>query len=692
MKTTCAYWGNSGDIMKINVEYLKRFVAFDLDEGALKELLAGIGLETADMQSVGGETVMEIETTPNRPDWLSHYGIAREIAAADASRRFSPMDLSGVAPFAPGKGFAVVIENPADCPRYSGCIVRDLAVKESPPEVQRLLVSLGLRPINDIVDVSNLVMMTCGQPLHIFDLDRLNGGQVRVRRARRGEALRLLDERDVALDENHLLIADASRPLALAGIMGGLDSGISSTTRNIFIESACFDPVVIRLGAHSLGLKTDASYRFERGMDAEATVSALKLALLLLSRSQGRALTPAIFLDVYPKPQIRPAIRLDKDFPARLTGIDFPEKTSAAILERLGFTLHDQSDHWMVAPPSHRVDAECREDLVEEIARIHGYGHLKGEMPLAANPVLRVASGRAAIQRLKCQLTDTGFNEVINYVFQSPEENLATEPHGSFLTLKNPLGKDFSVMKNSLLAGLLRNTAANANQSLDRVTLFEIGKVFGQRQGKVIENQRLALSAWGLQQRKDWRLIEQPWDFAAFKTLLVLLGRRLRLGLVFREASHPVFAEQCGFAVETGGKRCGWAGEVAPGFRRNYGLDQPVYAAEIDLPALVAEAGEHRFRVWKRYPAVRRDFTFLMAKSVHYEDLSACIESLRPDVLESYELIDVFRGASIPADKVSFSMGFTYRSQDHTLSGEEVNTDHRELIGKLVEKLGLIQR
>ncbi len=464
-------------------------------------------------------------------------------------------------------------------------------MKESPPEVQRLLLSLGLRPINDIVDISNLVMMTCGQPLHIFDLERLQGDQIRVRRARPGETLRLLDERDVPLNENILLIADASRPLALAGIMGGLASGISARTRHIFIESACFNPVVIRRGARQLGLKTDASYRFERGMDVEATVPAMKMALHLLARSQGRKMSPAFFQDVYPRPLTPPALRLDKDYPGRLAGVAIPENVSSGILERLGFTLRDQGDFWQVQPPSFRVDVTCKQDLVEEIIRIHGYGHLRGVLPLTANPVLRIDRERGALLRLKTQLADVGFNEVINYVFQSPEENALVDPQSQPLALKNPLGKDFSVLKNSLLAGLLKNTAANVNQSLERVALFEIGKVFGRRDGKIREESRLAVSAYGRQQKKDWRLAEQDFAFPLFKSLLVLAGRRLRLELAFKKAAHPAFDDACCFAVNIDGRPCGWCGAIAAGFSRLYKLEKTVYAAEIDLAALLGARG-----------------------------------------------------------------------------------------------------
>ena len=289
--------------MKINIDYLKQFVAFDMDDAALKELLAGIGLETAETLEVDGQTVLDVETTPNRPDWLSHYGIARDIAAKDGTLRFTPMDVSAAELAAPDRRF-----------RHPRRGRRRLPALQRLHRPRRRGQGIGARradaccfpwacrPINDIVDISNLVMMTCGQPLHIFDLERLQGDQIRVRRARPGETLRLLDERDVSLNENILLIADASRPLALAGIMGGLASGISARTRHIFIESACFDPVVIRRAARQLGLKTDASYRFERGMDVEATLPAMKMALHLLARAQGRKMAPAFFQDVYPRP------------------------------------------------------------------------------------------------------------------------------------------------------------------------------------------------------------------------------------------------------------------------------------------------------------------------------------------------------------------------------------------------------
>jgi phenylalanyl-tRNA synthetase beta chain len=674
--------------MKINVAYLKKFVAFDLDDAALKELLAGIGIETAETLQVDGQTVLEIEITPNRPDWLSHYGVAREIAAKNPRSRFLPMAVDGVALSGNEKGFAISIENAADCRRYSGAIVRDVRVGESDPAVQKLLISLGLRPINNIVDVSNLVMMTCGQPLHIFDLERLQGDQIRVRRASKSETIRLLDGRDVALDENFLLIADAARPLALAGIMGGLDSGISEKTRHLFIESACFNPLVIRRASRLLGFKTDASYRFERGMDVDATIPALKMALLML----GQTKPPFYFRDVYPKPLPATVVLLDKDYPGQLAGNAIAAETSSAILERLGFQLQDEDSRWRVQVPSHRVDVTCKQDLVEEIIRIHGYEHLQSQLPLSANPLLRIDREREIVQCLGNQLTDAGFNEVINYVFQSPEENALFDPLPASISLKNPLGKDFSVLKNSLLAGLLKVTALNSNQDMERVALFEIGNAFVLDKDNIREEKKLAVSAYGLRQKKDWRCREAAFDFSYFKSLLAMLGRRLRLDLAFKKNAHPAYADSCCFAIEIDGRRCGQSGEVKPEFCRFYKLDKPVFAAEIDLPQLFHAVQENRFQMWKRFPAVRRDFTFLMAKTVSYEDLRACLERLRPETLESFELTDVFQGPSIPADKVSFSMAFTYRAGDRTLTGDEVNAIHQDVVKKMVEQLHLIQR
>jgi phenylalanyl-tRNA synthetase beta chain len=287
---------------------------------------------------------------------------------------------------------------------------------------------------------------------------------------------------------------------------------------------------------------------------------------------------------------------------------------------------------------------------------------------------------------------DSGFNEVINYVFQSPEENQLFGVDQQPLELKNPLGKDFSVLKNSLLAGMLKNTALNTNQFMERVALFEIGNVFVRDGAKISEKKQLAVTAYGLLQRKDWNHEQQPFDFSLFKSLLGALCQRLRLTCVFKVATHQAFKADCCFTIELNGRSAGQIGELRPEVCGFFKLDKPVFAAEIDLPAMFAREHENRFQMWNRFPWSRRDFTFLMAKNVSYKELSAHIERLQPKVLENFELIDVYQGSSIPAEKVSFSMAFTYRASDRTLTGDEVNGIHQEFVKKMVEQLHLIQR
>ena len=277
---------------------------------------------------------------------------------------------------------------------------------------------------------------------------------------------------------------------------------------------------------------------------------------------------------------------------------------------------------------------------------------------LTVNPVLKVDHERVIAQRLKTQLADSGFNEVINYVFQSPEENQLFDVDPQPLELKNPLGKDFSVLKNSLLAGMLKNTALNANQFMERVALFEIGNVFSRAGAALTEKKQLAVTAYGLLRRKDWRHEQQPFDFSLFKSLLVALCQRLRLACVFKMTTHQAFKTDCCFAIELNGRGAGRLGELSPEVCGFYKLDKPVFAAEIDLPAVFAGMRESRFQMWNRFPWSRRDFTFLMAKNVSYKELSAHIERLKPEVLENYELIDVYQGSSHPGGQGQLFHGF----------------------------------
>ncbi|HNX98009.1 MAG TPA: phenylalanine--tRNA ligase beta subunit-related protein, partial [Candidatus Aminicenantes bacterium] len=343
--------------MRINLKYLQTLVPFTGDIRALAELLESVGIEIDRIEPTPAGDTLEFDITPNRPDWLSHLGIAREVVAKHAELALRPLPGGELPSVSSAPALPVRVEDGAACPRYCGALLGDVRVEPSPPEVAALLESLGLRPINNLVDISNLVMMTLGQPLHFFDAGCLTGSQVIVRRARAGEKLVLLDQRELVLSEEALVIADCERPVALAGIMGGLDSGITGTTRSLFIESALFAPRVIRRTARRYGLRSDASFRYERGTDPALPPLSMALALHWLEKLTGAKPTVTSYVDVVAATRRMPAsIEMDKGFPGRFSGMPLDPQTCATTLKRLCFAVEDLGTAWRVTAPSFRVD------------------------------------------------------------------------------------------------------------------------------------------------------------------------------------------------------------------------------------------------------------------------------------------------------------------------------------------------
>lgn len=687
--------------MKLNLDYLKTFVNIDLEPAQLKEMLAGIGMEVDEFIEYNGTPVFEIEITPNRPDWLSHYGIAREICAKQPELELSPLELYEFEKHPLSETFSLSIEDSSDCGRYSSCIVRDIKVEESPPAIKNLMESLSLKPINNIVDFSNITLMTYGHPIHIFDLDKLTegGGQIIVRRAKKGEKLVLLDGQNIDLTGEHLVIADGEKPVALAGIMGGLETGVTAGTKNILVESAYFDPVRIRKTARRLDLRTDASYRFERGADIMATPTAVKFFLQMLFQEQGNDLHIAWYQDLFPNPFTPQRMTLKKDYPSIYTGIDIPADICRQVLQNLGFSLADRGDQWEVEVPSYRVDIFGKQDLVEEIIRIYGYDKMESVIPLSMNNTVKLDKKRDFIQAAREYLTAAGFFEVINYSFHSPEENrYFSGAHPQFdaeVELKNPIGKDFSVLRNSLIPGLLRNTTLNFNQNLSRIALFEIGRVFGSQNGKIQEEDYLCISASGEYLKADWHNKKgQSFDLYIFKTLLTALFKKLfpNVNVAFAEKEFPFFKKGTALVLILEGIAAGFMGEINREILENGKIDFPVFAAEMKLEILLQILKESHFVMWNKYPSTSRDFSFLIDRTIQYAQLENVIRELKPAALESWELIDLYDGKNIPPGQISFSMSFSYRGKDRTMVSDEVNAIHSDFIAQLIKKLNLIQR
>jgi phenylalanyl-tRNA synthetase beta chain len=679
--------------MRVNIEYLKKFINIDTDKLKMKNLLASIGLEVSELITCNGKDIFDVEITPNRPDWLSHYGIARDIHSKLQELKFSPLKFPEVHLDKQNEDFLINIEDINDCPRYTGCIVRDIKVNESSKEVKELIESFGLRPINNIVDISNLALMTIGQPIHIFDLDKIYGNEINVRRALNGESLELLDGQKISLNNEFLVICDEKKPVAIAGIMGGESSGVTFETRNIFIESAYFNPVIIRRGARKLGIKTEASYRFERGADVLVTQKAVSFVLEMIKKVQKQELNITYYNDVFKK-EFKPIfIELSKDYPSIYTGIKIKDSVSEQILRNLGFKLENKGDKWIVEVPSYRIDIFNKQDLVEEIIRIYGYDKLSSKLPLCVNENLRTDNERELINKIRYHLTSIGFNEVINYIFHSYEENKLFSDRENFLEIKNPIGRDFSVLRNSLIPGLLKNSALNFNNSIKRVSLFEFGKRFYIKNEKIREEDILSLSASGIYLESNWKEpIEKDFDFYIFKSLFSTMLKKIHIKFKLEKNNFPHLLDECSYLVKIDEHEIGYIGSLKKEIIDFYKIDKPVFVVEVQLSKISKYIKENSFKMWNKFPFSKRDFSFLIDKNIDYYELESVMEKLKPAIMERYELFDLYEGNKIPANKVSFSMAFYYRSKKRTLTSDEINDTHIKFTEKLIKKLDLIQR
>ncbi|MDY0298010.1 MAG: phenylalanine--tRNA ligase subunit beta [Acidobacteriota bacterium] len=688
--------------MRIDLRFLKEFVNIDLPLREVKELLASLGIEVAEVHQDHESVSMDVEITPNRPDWLSHLGVAREIHARMPS---VPLiipygDDADVEMGEEGEAVEVRIESAADCRRYSGCILHQIKPEPSPPEVCRLLESLGMRPINQVVDASNIVLMAIGHPLHMFDLERLEGRQIRVRRALPGEDLRLLDGRVAQLTPEDLVIADENRPVALAGVMGGADSGINENTRSVFIESAWFDPVRVRLTARRLGLQTEASYRFERGADISATPTALRMALKLIRKWSGMDVIASGFRDEYPGASRLKQVRMPADFPGRYTGIDIQPQEAARILERLGFQVDtSEADSWTVTVPSYRVDVDCKQDLVEEITRVYGYDRIPAKMPRTVNLTINPAPLRDLRLDAGRHLIANGYYQALNYSFHSLEDNQMMADGNAdatdFISLRNPLGRDYAILRNSLIPGLVRATVLNANQGAATIKLYETGKrFFHGPDKKFCEQETLAATAWGEHESLSWRNTRAvPIDFFVFRGEMEALLQRLGSPFTIKSNALPWLRPGCSFSVQIHNRPEGWMGCMKQEIVDAAGINGEIAAMEIHLEPFIRERRVQRFVQWNRLPMVKRDLSVYVPREVRYADLEQAIAAQRPRELESYHLFDYYRDQTDPGkEKISMAMSFYYRHANQTLTGEEVNRIHQELVDHLVKLLQLEPR
>lgn len=648
-----------------------------------------VGTDFADLVPLP-DVVFDLSITPNRPDAMSVLGVARDLAAY---HRLSVREPSvEVTETGAESRVTVILEDALGCPRYVGREVRDMRVAPSPLWLQVRLRAAGIRPINNIVDVTNYVLMELGQPLHAFDLDRVAGEQIVVRRARRGEQLTTLDGVARDLSEWDLVIADAERAVAFAGVMGGEDSEVSDTTTRVLIEAAHFDPPTVMFTAKRHDLRTEASARFERGVDPNLPGKAAQRAARLMVDLAGGTCAPGV-QDNYPAPIGPWNIALSLTEVPRLLGIDLDRRDVIDLLGRLGFSA-EGGDELMVTVPTYRPDVRRPADLVEEIARLYGYDKIPERLPLGTGGGLSEVQRRE--RRVRALMVGAGFSEASTWSFMSADDvQRLGVPAGDLraraIAVRNPLRDMEPLLRTTLLTGLLESVRFNVSHGAAGIALFEIGKVFlaePDPHDPRIPHQpdRLGFVAFG---PVGIRRLDGPHDPADVYTATAV-WRLLRDdgGLTDTElvpAAEPPFHPGRGATVTIGGRVIGHLGEIHPSVARAFGLEGRVAAGELELEPLIRPAGWWEFREPSTFPPIVFDLAFETEAALPSAALLAAVEAGGGPWLESVRIFDEFTGAPLEAGRKSIAIQLSYRAPDHTLTNEEI-APHRDRVIAAVEE------
>ena len=645
------------------------------------------------------DPVLEIDLTPNRPDCLSIIGTAREVAAFQKKKVtyheiFLPESFDNISDYT-----SITVMAPELCPRYAASLVFDITVGPSPFWLQDRLISVGLKPINNIVDITNFVMMETGQPLHAFDFDRLAENRIVVRTAKEGEVFITLDGKERGLDPEMLMICDGEKPVALAGVMGGLNSEIEDTTTKVLLESAYFDPVCIRKTSKKTGLITDASHRFERGVDPNGTLTALHRATQLIAEIGGGKLIKGT-IDAYPTPFPEKIIDVSVTALNRRLGTSLDINDVATHLKSIEFQVDTTgNDKLQVIPPSCRVDITRFEDITEEIARLFGYNNIKTTFPLIPAEGRKPSKKIELRNRIKCLMTGLGCTEAINYSFISRSScdrlNLdADDKKRQILDVLNPLSEDQSVMRTSLIPGLLETMKYNISVQNRDLKLFEMGNVFfntGQQDSLPHEVEMLAGLWTGKRVDAAWFSKEIACDFYDLKG--VVEGLLANLGIGDTAFTRMTPASCCytrpGFTarIDIKNEFMGLIGEVHPHVLSNYDLKQRAFIFELNFDKLISYIpGTKSVSPIPKFPATSRDITLIVNKDIEVNNILQSVMDLKEELVENLHLFDVFEGEPIPSGRKSISFRITYRSSKETLEDNRTNNLHKNISDRLVEK------
>ncbi|HWP57267.1 MAG TPA: phenylalanine--tRNA ligase subunit beta [Candidatus Acidoferrales bacterium] len=686
--------------MRVSFNWLKEFVETDRSPTELAERLTMAGMEVESVEAIESDGApdwaLDVAVPPNRGDCLSVIGLAREIAAITGAKTRRELPKGGRKTARARSSVQVEIVEPALCPRYSALIVRDLSVEPPPAWMRRRLETSGIRSINNIVDVTNLVMLETGQPLHAFDWDTLTAKRIVVRTARARQPFTTLDGVTRELEGEDLLICDGERPIALAGVMGGSETEVSERTRHVLLESAHFDPLSVRRTAKRLGLHSEASYRFERFVDPEGTVRALERAAALLSEVAGGKAEPGV-ADCRPGRRPPQVITLRDSRLESLAGAKIEREKTERLLRALGLKIVGRSKGALkLIAPSYRNDLTREADLIEEVIRLAGYGEIPAELPLARHQAKR--DRRLEWERqVRSLLLGKGLTQAVNLVFTSATMNRKFpglwRGTPAPVAVLNPLSQEHAELRLSLLAPLAANLRAHVDQRAAGVSLFEIGKSFSRRCDEKPE-ERLCLSGlcYGEKLIRGLRRAEPPWSFLDVKGVVeeILELLRLEQEITWSEDQIDSFLHPGKAAsLVRGGRKLGLVGEIHPEMAEDLQLPR-FFVFELDFEAML-EYARRDFTVHSlpRFPAVERDVALVVKDTFRADQIVQWVRANRQPLIEDVRVFDEYRGAQVGEGMKSLAYKISYRADNRTLTDAEVNEVHQRLVQSLIENFAV---
>lgn len=668
-----------------------------------------VGTPAKEYYNVKSDYVLEVDITPNRVDATSHFGVARDLAAylkqngKTACLKRPSVDAFKIDDETPA--IDVVVENKEACLRYSGITIKGVTVKESPEWLQNRLKVIGLRPINNVVDITNYILHGVGQPLHSFDADKIKGNKVVVRSATEGSKFVTLDGVERTLTDRDLMICNVEDPMCIAGVFGGIDSGVTDQTKNVFLESATFHPTWIRKTARRFGLNTDASFRYERGLDPNQAVEVLKYAALLIQELAGGTITGAI-QDIYPEPIAPYRVELTYNKINTLIGKVIPVETVKSILESLEMKIVSESAEGLVVNvPVYRIDVQRDVDVIEDILRIYGYNNVEFSDQVKSNLSYQTPTDRSyKLQNLISeQLCGCGFNEILNNSLTRSAyyDSLSTYPVSHCVMLMNPLSADLNCMRQTLLFGGLESVEHNAKRKNGNIRFFEFGNCYDfnldykkedETLAEFSEDYRLGLWVSGNRVDNNWAHSNEKssiYELKAYvENILLRLGVNLRK-VVFGKLSNDLYS--AGLSITTSsGRQLGTMGIVSPKLCKAMDIDMEVYYAELSWTLLMKEIKKSKvtFSEISKFPAVKRDLALLLDKSVQFAEIEKIAMESERKLLKDVALFDVYEGKNLPAGKKSYAVSFYLQDEGKTLNDKQIDAIMKKLQTNLEQKLG----